>query len=160
MEYELYFDQGTGSETWCNFSTTTFASTTWRLMFQMGDEFSDWEGLKYEFTAGTAIASGASVTLDQSQISNARVDTSIDTYEFADSTFEGVISRGLVDTATSSDRCAVTVVREILDTELTTADGEITRIETGRVLQGKTWSNAGNSIGFSVTLEEGLRLGS
>ena len=35
--------------TWCHFDYEQ-ENMTWRLLFQMGDEFSDWEGLYYEFT--------------------------------------------------------------------------------------------------------------
>ena len=35
--------------TWCHFDREQ-ESNTWRLLFQMGDEFSDWEGMYYTFT--------------------------------------------------------------------------------------------------------------
>ena len=45
------------SETWCSYALQQINST-WRVYFQMGDEYSDWEGMKYTFTEGSAIATG------------------------------------------------------------------------------------------------------
>eukprot|EP00353_Schmidingerella_taraikaensis_P013252 CAMPEP_0185578566 /NCGR_PEP_ID=MMETSP0434-20130131/13011_1 /TAXON_ID=626734 ORGANISM="Favella taraikaensis, Strain Fe Narragansett Bay" /NCGR_SAMPLE_ID=MMETSP0434 /ASSEMBLY_ACC=CAM_ASM_000379 /LENGTH=153 /DNA_ID=CAMNT_0028196397 /DNA_START=18 /DNA_END=479 /DNA_ORIENTATION=- len=40
--------------TWCNFLKEQ-TNMTYRILFQMGDEFSDWEGVYYTFTAGTRV---------------------------------------------------------------------------------------------------------
>ena len=62
----------------------------------MGDEYSDWEGLKHTFTAGSDIASGMDnkIKLSETTVSNARLNTSFDSYEASSSSFEGWVSRG------------------------------------------------------------------
>ena len=58
----------------------------------MGDEYSDWEGLKYEATAGSSIADGESQSLTQTTTSNARLLTTVDLYDVEESSFRGYIS--------------------------------------------------------------------
>ena len=52
IEYVPKF--GEEEESWCVHATPEL-NETWRLLFQMGDNFSDWEGVEYTFTAGEPI---------------------------------------------------------------------------------------------------------
>ena len=42
------------SENWCNF-TKEQNNPTFRILFQMGDSYSDWQGVKHTFSAGNAL---------------------------------------------------------------------------------------------------------
>ena len=122
LEYELTFlstgnynpmgtlnDDGTDitnepGATWCNHESEQ-QNETWRLMFQMGDEFSDWEGVKYTNTNCEGICTDClcvkddfndeilevgidnKVILERSTISNARLRSSIALYEHEESSF-------------------------------------------------------------------------
>ena len=51
MEFVPYFSEekeNAKGESWCKFEESQL-SQTFRLLFQMGDEFSDWEGVYYDF---------------------------------------------------------------------------------------------------------------
>ena len=142
--------------TWCNHSLEQ-QNETWRLMFQMGDEFSDWEGLKYTFTAGSPLTVGNPTTdstdfvyLTRTKLSNDRLQTSPELYDVEDGTFRGYFTRGV--RGTSTERCVVTILRQTQASEVTTDDGQVVRITKDRVMQGISWDNAGGTSRFEFTL--------
>ena len=114
-------------------------------MFQMGDEYSDWEGLKYTFTEGVPISDASSQTLTQTKVSNSRLQTTVDLYDVEESSFRGYISLNTVHTG-----CVLTLIRETPEDEVTRDDGQVWRIEAytnknKRNLQGIAFDNAGYS---------------
>ena len=62
------------ADTWCSFSLKQI-NQTWRLLFQLGDEYSDWEGLEYTFTEGSPVGAGEAnrVALNGVKVSHARL---------------------------------------------------------------------------------------
>ena len=158
LEYEPWFDidgnvdkvgsdgnaqTNASADSWCNFSLKQF-NQTWRLLFQMGDEYSDWEGLEYTFTEGSPVGVGEAnrVALSGVKVSHARLFQTI-TYSDSDVTgFVGYASKGSRGgDGKSADRCVINVNRVTLDTEKDSKDGKVVRVAAGRSLKGMAWTN-------------------
>ena len=124
----------------------------------MGDKFSDWEGVYKTFTAGTRVSTLGGATndyigLQKMTVSNSRISDAVDQFAIDDASFLGYISDGNFVFDTANDKCVVNLFRVTPDSEKTNSDGTVTRIETGRALEGVYWSNNGEIKRFSVTLQ-------
>lgn len=123
----------------------------------MGDKFSDWEGVYKAFTAGTRVSTlgGTNdyVGLEKMTVSNSRISEAVDQFAIDDSSFLGYISDGNFIFDTANDKCVVNLFRVTPDSEKTNSDGTVTRIETGRALNGVFYDNNGDQKRFSVTLQ-------
>ena len=100
----------------------------------MGDSYSDWQGVKHTFTAGSDITSGMDnkITMKGTTVSNARLGKTYDSYEAASSSFEGWVSLGGTGgdpfgKNKDPDRCVFTIVRTTEDSEADKSDGSLYR---------------------------------
>ena len=76
----------------------------------------------------------------------------VEYYDEEESSFTGFISRGAI--GTDDDRCVISMLRDTPDSEKTTNDGSVIRIEDGRELSGVYFNNAGNQQFFEVKIED------
>ena len=164
LQYQAYFSSSNGvddtanesTDNWCEFSQDQ-SNMTWRILFQMGDEFSDWEGLEYTFD-GTAIYVDDTdfyADLEKTTVSDSRIYDDVDAYNVSGGSFFGTVShkKSFNGLSGETNLCAFTFMRITTDQELTTDDGEVVRIEAGRDLRVVSWDNNGNIWPFEITLE-------
>ena len=157
-----------------------------RLLFQMGDEFSDWEGVYYEFpvceladpTDSNSVCKSdhqintcdlttepgcltSQLQMNRTTISNSRLDSSVDQYALEDSSFTAYVNwgendRDAADEDDKTDLCVVTLYRITAADEVTLDDGTQRKIDVGIELQGAIWDNMGNINKFSMELQSAV----
>ena len=148
----------------------------------MGDEFSDWEGIYYDFpvceledpTDSDSVCQSnhqintcdletepdcqtSQLQTNRMTISNSQLDSSVDQYALEDSSFTAYVDWGENDrdAAAKDDRkdlCVVTLYRITAADEETLDDGTQRRIDVGINLQGAIWDNMGTINKFSMEL--------
>ena len=150
----------------------------------MGDEFSDWEGVYYDFpvceledpTDSNSVCKSdhqinscdsepdcltSQLQMNRMTISNSRLDSSVDQYALEDSSFTAYVNWGKNDrdaaaTADKTDLCVVTLYRITADDEVTLSDGTQRKIDVGIDLQGAIWDNMGTINKFSMELQSAV----
>ena len=119
----------------------------------MGDEDSDWQGLKYQFTSSTSTSSALNLNAVSytDSVKTTYACNDILDQAFFDSEFYGSIEFSQGNSGPTG--AIVYIERYVLENEQTKDDGSYVRFEAGRVLNGVYYTALGESVNFSVTLE-------
>lgn len=129
-----------------NFCALATAST-FRVLFQMGDGSSDWEGVRWYNDGSEAAGFTGVFSLQPSSLSNSNTSNPSGN-ERDNSTFEGYYD---------CDNNQVTIIRETERDEQTNTDETIIRIEAARVLDAIYWDSGNNRQTFEITIEGGYK---
>ena len=131
-----------------NFCALT-TPATFRLLFQMGNGSSDWEGVRWynDGTGDPTTGFSGVYSLQQSSLSNSNTSNPSGN-ERDNSTFEGYYD---------CDNNEVTIIRETERDEQTNTDETVIRIEKARVLDAIYWDAGNNRQTFEITLEGGYK---
>lgn len=133
-------------------------------MFQMGDDTSDWHGVKYPFTqaVSSSLTSGISSSSEQKSVTLQSISytntvkttaacNTILSQSYFDSDFYGEIR--FAQTSSELIGAMVYIERSVPNKEQTKDDGSYTRIEAGRILKGVYYTMDGAAKNFNVTLQ-------